>query len=324
MGQVMCRGAARTVIALAALACASPERPAWTSAAARVAPLAGPACAGCHAEVVDEWTNSLHHASFRDPDFQLSLREEPLDFCVRCHAPLASTTANARLLDEGIGCQSCHEGSGRHAAHPLVEKPTTRACCGCHEFAFPGRDERMQRTVAEHAASPFANVSCTACHMPAAATHTRSHRFAASRDAPALRAALDVEPLRRAPDGFELRVRSVGVGHAFPTGDLFRRVRVRLWCEDREGKVLSDDEESLTRVFSDAPERQGSTARVEVRDARIAAGETRTLHFAVPEVALVHRAHLVVTYDRVAAVRAGISTLFGSSVLFDTTQEFQP
>ncbi|MFO0675523.1 MAG: hypothetical protein U0169_03255 [Polyangiaceae bacterium] len=44
-------------------------------------------------------------------------------------------------------------------------------------------------------------------------------------------------------------MRTVGVGHAFPTGDLFRRLRVRAWTEDAEGRLVAEKETLLSRVF---------------------------------------------------------------------------
>jgi hypothetical protein len=310
---------------LSAVACSSAERQhlqtseGWRRSSALIAP-----CARCHADIVEEWRGSLHHASFEDADFQRSFREEPLAFCVSCHAPLASSQQDSAHLAEGIGCSSCHGHSAEHAADPARERPTTQTCDRCHEFSFPGRADRMQRTVEEHGRSPSSGAPCASCHMPSAATHRRSHRFAASRDETVLRAALAVDPLRRTPNGIDVVMRSLGVGHAFPTGDLFRSLRVRLWSEDASGRVLSDDEASLTRVFRDDRGAAVSTEAVEVHDERIVPGEAKALHFAIVDVAHVARAHVRVTYDRVAAIHEGVPILFGSTVLVDATREFLP
>jgi len=313
-----------TAIAAVTAACRGAPPGAGAGAADPAGAGAAP-CAGCHADVAREWSGSLHHASFRSPDFQASLAEEPLDFCVRCHAPLAAGADDARGKDEGVGCASCHERAREHALRPRAERATTGACDACHDFAFPraGKGgERMQRTAEEHARSDFAAVPCADCHMPRARAHARSHAFAASRDPAKLRAAIAVVPPRLVPEGVEVVVRSVGVGHAMPTGDLFRALRVRLWTEDADGRVLSDDEAWLTRVFRD-DRGGGSVSAVEIRDDRLS-GAPRALRFALPAGARPRLAHVIVTYDRVASVRHGVRTSFGETVLVDTAQELSP
>ena len=265
----------------------------------------------------------MHHASFRSVDFQRSLADEPLAFCVDCHAPLARSREDVTGLDEGVGCASCHQTTALHAERPASEKPTTVTCKGCHEFAFPGKAETMQRTATEHARSEFAGVGCVGCHMPTAPGHHRSHVFAASRDPGRLREAIAMDGIARVPGGVQVRVRSVGVGHAFPTGDLYRALRVRVWTEDDEGRVLSDDDAELTRVFRDSRAGAGTASRVEERDDRLQ-GEPRALVFLVSDEKRVRRVHVTITYDRVADVRQGIRTLFDSTVLVDTFQELSP
>jgi hypothetical protein len=84
----------------------------------------------------------------------------------------------------------------------------------------------MQRTVDEHARSPLASTSCADCHMPWTGEgdiRHRSHAFASTRSARALARAVSVRAHRDGTDlVFDLDLN--GVGHAFPTGDLFRRI----------------------------------------------------------------------------------------------------
>ncbi len=61
--------------------------------------------------------------------------------------------------------------------------------------------------------------------MPAAGGRP-SHRFTASRDEALVRAAVHVEARREGPARVEVRLTSRVAGHAFPTGDLFRRVEI--------------------------------------------------------------------------------------------------
>ncbi len=129
---------------------------------------------------------------------------------------------------------------------------TTRACDGCHEFTFPKREALMQKTVSEHTASPLRDVSCSSCH--------RGHRFDVSRNVALLRAAITMRVVR-SKEGIVVDLRTNGVGHAMPTGDLFRRLRVVVRTNDGEDEVLLERrfdrttgvprEISDTRVFGE-------------------------------------------------------------------------
>ncbi len=234
--------------------------------AASPAPMPGPAparprgfsvlaieqgCERCHAEIAEEWRASFHRQSHSDPLYQRSFAREPLAFCEHCHDPEGKsrkTTYGEAEPDRGVGCVSCHLTSGtvlaapaeratpgaRPAPHPLRREAafgSPAACARCHEFPFPEPvypPSMMQQTVSEHQRSAHADRSCADCHMPlveAGGRPHRSHAFAV-REPEFLRASLQTTAhwedrtlvLDLAPDG---------VGHAVPTGDLFRRLRVQ-------------------------------------------------------------------------------------------------
>jgi hypothetical protein len=96
---------------------------------------------------------------------------------------------------------------------------------------------------------------------------------------------------------------AVGVGHAFPTGDLFRALRVRLWTEGVGGAVTSDAQIRLRRAFGTA-----AGHREEEGDTRLAV-EPRA--WSVPRPPAAVRAHLEVTYERGASDRGGFFAIFG-------------
>jgi hypothetical protein len=204
------------------------------------------ACEGCHAVQAAQWRGSQHQTAYREPEFQRALANEPLPFCRGCHAPEADPRrpASGWAADIGVGCVSCHvvgdavlagPGPDVAAPHPVRREATfatPAACANCHEFGFPdnrrrARPEAMQRTIAEHAASPRADVNCADCHMRDR-TGARTHAFVGSRDPDYLREAIEVAAERIAPDRVEVRVaaRADFVGHAVPTGDLFRRLTI--------------------------------------------------------------------------------------------------
>jgi len=226
------------------------------------------ACIACHRDTAAQWTGSRHHASFSNADFQRAYEGEPKAFCRECHAPALRRSeplegAEAEAL--GVGCLECHgtgrdevvvTGMGREgvAPHEVLREPDfgTATCARCHEFSFPEGSRRpagtmMQRTVSEHLTSQHADRSCADCHFPAA-----DHGLTSTRDPVALRAALAVTAEREGNDVL-LTLEPNEVGHAFPTGDLYRRLE--LHAELRvDGQLVDAYTRYLARHF--APRRR--------------------------------------------------------------------
>jgi len=85
----------------------------------------------------------------------------------------------------------------------------------------------------EHAQSRFAERSCASCHFPAAEGGA-DHSLASTRNPDAWRRALEVE-VRARNNAVVFSLRPVEVGHALPTGDLFRRLALHVeWRVDAE------------------------------------------------------------------------------------------
>jgi len=248
-------------------------------------------CAGCHAREVAEWDASLHRASFTDKDFQASFSIEPEDFCFKCHAPLAKDRADVAGSALGIACVSCHSLARGHA-EGRTTVASTAGCGGCHEFTFPHQRDLMQSTMSEHTRSPFADRTCTSCHMPKGADGHRDHRFDVSRNEALLRRSIDVQT-RRTTEGIAIDLITKDVGHAMPTGDLFRRMLVVVHAEDATGMPLGEDEVVLGRRFERLGPitRQREDMRVEGRRTVNVDGEWIT-----------KAAHVTITvrYERVA------------------------
>lgn len=234
---------------------------------------ANTACERCHTEVAVEWRASLHRASWTEPAFQRAFEREPLPFCQGCHVPEADPTSppSDALAELGTGCVSCHlvpEGvlaakdghSPKRATSPHAVVRDGRldgdaACARCHEFSFPsakkplGPDVPMQSTVGEHTASPAAGQSCATCHMPHAPGRRRSHRFASSRDEERIRSAVQVGAERSSPSSVAITLASNVRGHAFPTGDLFRRVEVLVEAVAPGEVLVASEAKYLGRHF---------------------------------------------------------------------------
>jgi len=210
-------------------------------------------CATCHKTVFENWQKSRHRVSFSNELYQESHAREPSPWCVNCHAPLRQIDAEKKthLGDEGISCIVCHvrEGEiltprrvegGAHRYRVRTELADERFCEGCHDFNFPAAasamsdgknfhytDQPMQSTVAEYRASAFyGRVSCQGCHL---FSQTKdSHLFPGGHALDRLARDLQLEVTRVDARQISLRIFAQGIGHAFPTGDLFRTLRIKL------------------------------------------------------------------------------------------------
>jgi len=253
-------------------------------------------CEGCHQEIAAEWRASQHRTAFSDPTFQAALAIEPKAFCRNCHAP---EDPDARTADGphtlGVGCVSCHlagevvistaEPGVSFASHRVSRSlafGSAAACAGCHEFPFDDGERRvgaldMQRTVSEHASGPDHERSCASCHMPRTSAGHRSHAFASTRDADSLRGSVIARAERTSATRVRLELTSAGVGHAYPTGDLFRRIAVKAEVEGDEHRVLASATRYLARHFATGRDRFGAPIREELFDDRLLPGETSVI-----------------------------------------------
>jgi hypothetical protein len=146
--------------------------------------------------------------------------------------------------------------------------------------------------------------------MPVENGH-RSHRFAASRDEAMLRSAVRITPQRRGGEVLLEIAVTDRVGHAFPTGDLFRRLRVSL-----KGADSTESTTLLARHFSSRPVGIGGSIRIETRDDRPRAGAPQIIRAAFADTTAVRWS---VTYERVefpgSAQRHSPDVLEGSVLL---------
>jgi len=255
-------------------------------------------CEGCHLDVAAEWRESWHRAAHTDPMVRHQLEREPFPFCTGCHAPEADPNAPvpAALGQLGVGCVTCHlvgdrilataspRGPGRAPSpHPVTRTlglGASAECGACHQFAFPDaeRERRpllMQATMDEHEASAYADRTCTSCHMPLVTGQRdgahRSHRFAASRDEAMVRSAIRVEQGPFVDDTLVLTLHPGEVGHAFPTGDVLRRLVIELDVVDAQGRSVERAARPFQRRFRFLPAPFGPARRVPAEDDRIGA-----------------------------------------------------
>jgi hypothetical protein len=151
------------------------------------------------------------------------------------------------------------------------------ACKDCHEFATPAFDDGAARTTSLPMQSTYSEwlayqraggtETCQGCHMPRG-----RHVMTGAHDVELLRGALAV-----AESNGALTVRSVGVGHSFPTGDVFRHltVEVREVREESSGwRVVA----RLGRRFDTRLDGETLLAhKVETGDTSLRPGEPRVV-----------------------------------------------
>lgn len=320
----------RVVALLSLVACGVPTEHVPTAAPSATMP--GPApvqregdavarndeCVACHADIASEWQSSLHREAFTSREFQHALRREPLAFCRGCHAPEADPRRpEPALAAIGVACVTCHVPAGdavlsaraadapQAAAHAVLRAPAFAgpgACAGCHEFTFPDRrpvPESMQTTISEHARSPLKGRSCADCHMPRAADGHRSHAFLASRDDAWMRGVVTVQATRPAANRVELTLdlHDDQVGHAFPTGDLLRRLTVQV---KGEGAGRRPQRRYLARHWRMTRLGKGPAVQSEVGDDRLGVGEDpRVLVFELGPEDAIATVRWRVDYERV-------------------------
>jgi Cytochrome c554 and c-prime len=224
-------------------------------------------CVQCHADQAQAWHSSRHHRSNTNREYREAFAREPSVFCTSCHAPEAADPSQPTPEESalGVGCVSCHvvgdsrdytilSGVGSRAAppHPVTRSldfATTGGCVGCHEFRFPGRtgdspEAFMQTTVRELHAAAGPEASCLSCHMPAG-----SHAFDRSRDPVWLAEHLEVDARATETGGVLLVLSQPLPSHAFPTGDLFRRLQIGVEWLDDAGAVIERQTSYLARHF---------------------------------------------------------------------------
>jgi hypothetical protein len=321
-------------------------------------------CEGCHGDIAAEWRSSLHHLAHTDPVYQSQLAREPFPFCRGCHAPEADPRGEGpeELRRLGVGCVTCHvagerilaaekhesaeHGSAMHdgATHDGEHHALTRtaafagagACGACHEFAFPDQRGKepllMQSTMKEHAASAVAERSCASCHMPLVPGATtgphRSHAFAASRDEAFVRSAIVVEQGPFVNGTLTLRLRPGAVGHAFPTGDMLRRLALVIEVLAPDGTPVERQERFLARHFAFVREHNRGPRRVLAKDDRVGAGaDPLVISYSPRKRPEGGRLRYVLRYERVADPAGGEdgrATVDGSVLLADGTLPLPP
>lgn len=163
-------------------------------------------CAGCHAQIVQDWRGSRMAAATRDPVFLEDFRGQGEPYvCLHCHAPLPAqrplivtgmanfrpivpiSTPNpdydADLYQEGVTCVVCHLEEGAMVGPKQTQAPhATRydaqfrdgsRCAPCHQMAIPPGVFKLDRPLADTHSEwkswmelTGRTETCVDCHMP--------------------------------------------------------------------------------------------------------------------------------------------------------------
>ncbi|WP_158586419.1 multiheme c-type cytochrome [Leptospira stimsonii] len=254
-------------------------------------------CKPCHKVVYGNWNRSRHKVAHTNEIYRSSFSQEPMQWCENCHSPLRSSLDQTPFKpEEGISCNVCHVRQGKilsskdpnpsrkkYHEYILIESfGTEELCASCHQFNFPTwlslKDHispfeysnlNMQDTVNEWRHSGFANESnCIDCHLAPSTNNT--HSFRGGHSISELKKSLELEAEYVGPRTIEVRIISLGIGHSYPTGDLFRALRLKVYSESgkfREEFILR----KLYRNATKEEKEKSNEPRILESDTRIPA-----------------------------------------------------
>lgn len=138
--------------------------------------------------------------------------------------------------------------------------------------------------------------------MPARDGH-KDHRFVSGHAPSQIARAVHVEAARDSGRANALRVViRVDAGHAFPTGDMFRRARLVVFAEGARGEIVADAERTFGRTWRGVASGEHAGAREQQSDTRIRGTWSETIDLE-PTAAPIARVRWTLIYERVLAMR---------------------
>ena len=115
-------------------------------------------CSGCHKDIHETWSGTLHSQAFSSPIFQEDwTKQGSAVACLECHTT-GFDKDSGKFAEEGVTCEACH--GPLQQGHPENNMPITpdyTLCARCHKT-----------TTDEWRASKHGqiNLNCEACHNP--------------------------------------------------------------------------------------------------------------------------------------------------------------
>lgn len=208
------------------------------------------ACGGCHLEVYEEWSRSLHARAWTNANVQTATDGFSKGICRPCHSPEPVLPVGLDVRpdyrdhnqEDGVHCLSCHGlEDGVAAARTLPDAPCrprfdprlrdARLCFPCHEPTH-GAFEEYDRSDAK-----AVGLRCADCHMPPrkdAPGH--EHGPNGGLNEAFVRRALAWD-CRIEGDALVLELRN-RCGHRFPGEIPSRSFVVKVTFDEREPEVL--------------------------------------------------------------------------------------
>lgn len=217
-------------------------------------------CESCHKQIYLNWSKSRHKEAYTNSLFQTSYQIEPMEWCLNCHAPLLGETKDSNQnqlkriqIEDGVSCITCHVREGKiltgkipkssSLAHNYKKVETmneSKFCANCHQFSFPTSQSlkknhsfqysevAMQDTYNEWLKTKSSKQkTCQSCHL--ASGKKDSHTFPGGHSLQLISDSFDVSASKISNNQILIKIQSIGIGHSFPTGDLFRALRFRVY-----------------------------------------------------------------------------------------------
>jgi hypothetical protein len=113
-------------------------------------------CAGCHRDIHETWSGTLHSQAFSSPIFQQDwVSQGSSPSCLECHTT-GLDPATGEYSEQGVACEACHGPMQQgHPDNPMPVTADYTVCAQCHKT-----------TTDEWQASRHGqiNLNCEACH----------------------------------------------------------------------------------------------------------------------------------------------------------------
>lgn len=204
-------------------------------------------CTGCHHQEFADWSKSRHAHAYSNQNFLEGYFRETQVRCLNCHAPLKEQvheiqhSPRLKLAHEGVNCVACHVREGQvqsshktgESYHAFVKNELLRSprfCASCHEFNVNSLQDGKALLTPTNAQSTFSEWqryqaqggarTCQQCHMPEG-----RHVFQGAHERTGTPLRVGV---RREGRLTVLELSLEGVGHHFPSGDVFRHVTLEV------------------------------------------------------------------------------------------------
>lgn len=279
-------------------------------------------CSNCHEKIYKAWNEGPHAHSWDNlvyhaarAGFIKASAGEGIQYCDRCHAPLASLIGDVHFMNpvtsEGVTCDVCHTmsspGDSMSAGlqptggevktgptgdcpsdlHGCREDPalaTPEFCAVCHQFSTQS-GVAIYTEYSEWKNSRYheEGVSCVDCH-----TSEGTHGLIPLEGSSGmLQRALKVYiSIRQSSETvLFVKVKNIGAGHAVPGGPPIRSILIDVrGYDERDREVYSDTTTVLSRVVEGPVSLEtGLTLPwlgwAEVKDDRLYPGQSRDFAF---------------------------------------------